>query len=207
MARLPTPSASARAPDRYPLRTQGRPGGRRNKPYKAEPPAQVIARRISSNHPHVVGEAHRGPPTSRLCTRTCAPNTTTRVPAAPPCASYGGTTPRRACVPSAASSPPPGARARGDWGEFAALEPGRGRRSSTPPSWSGPTRARPCWSGAAAWTSSAGPTPTARRSAAPAASPLSCASTTSRRASPVVPAPGRGQRGSPGRRQGRVLPR
>jgi transposase len=111
---------------RYQLRTADKPDGRRNKPYKAEPLAQVIAHWISSNQPDADPDRPQRPANVHvLHDWLCAEHDYQ--------GSYRATLrfvrkhyPAPRLRPFRRVETPPGAQAQVDWGEFADLDIGEG---------------------------------------------------------------------------------
>jgi transposase len=113
---------------RYQLRTaaKAKPDGRRNKPHKAAPLAQVIAHWISSNHPDVGGEAPLRPANVQALHDHLRAEHSYQ-------GSYRATLrfvrkhyPAPRLRPFRRVETPPGAQAQVDWGEFADLDVGDG---------------------------------------------------------------------------------
>ena len=111
---------------RYQLRTQGKPDGRRNKPYKAEPLAQLIAHWISSNHPDADPDRPQRPANVQTLHDHLRAEHNYQ-------GSYRATLrfvrkhyPAPRLRPFRRVETPPGAQAQVDWGEFANLDIGEG---------------------------------------------------------------------------------
>ncbi len=129
--------------------------------------------------------ANCGRPASNSSTSSSAPSMATTARTSRSASSCGLATADHRFARSAASRPRPGHRHRAIGANSAASTSAtpRGRRPSTPSSWSRAIAARRPSSAAARWTSSPGITSTTRPTGGSVGSPRSTGSTTSRRAS------------------------